>query len=518
MERFLPPLLEVWREACRHIRIQESIHRIHAVLHKSLHARSLIVRRLDPARSGLETVAAAGDPAQIEGFPARSACPSEVFEAITAWCASREVKRGKAADLDTALPGVVPAAIDGDILVGGLNSEDGTLGMVMVTSSAARGVSPVETSFFETLLDPLSAALMNDRRLRELEALREAAEADRRSLLTRLGRQAIADTIVGAGQGLKEVFERVTLVARSDAPVLILGETGTGKEVIGRAIHNNSSRQSGPFLRVNCGAIPPELIDSELFGHERGSFTGAVGQRKGWFERADGGTLFLDEIGDLPLAAQVRLLRVLQDGTLQRVGGQSTLTVDVRVVAATNRDLHALMNDSRFRSDLWYRIAVFPIHLPALRERTADICDLANHFATRAATRLGLAVQLPTAEDLAMLMAYPWPGNIRELGSVIERAAILGNGQRLEVARALGAGLPARSTTPLDERGRGAPDDDAAMPLNAAIARHIERALTRTRGRIEGPHGAARQLDINPHTLRAKMRKLDIDWKRFRGD
>src|SRR5262249_330570 len=200
---------------------------------------------------------------------------------------------------------------------------------------------------------------VTDRRLHELARLREAAEADRRALLSRLQRQDVSDAIIGAESGLRTVMERIEQVARTDAPVLILGETGSGKEVAARAIHTRSRRADGPFLRVNCGAIPTDLVDSELFGHERGSFTGAVSSRKGWFERADGGTLCLDEVGELPAAAQVRLLRVLQDGTFQRVGGQQVLTVDVRIVAATHRDLRAHVRAGSFREDLWYRISVF---------------------------------------------------------------------------------------------------------------------------------------------------------------
>jgi transcriptional regulator with GAF, ATPase, and Fis domain len=243
----------------------------------------------------------------------------------------------------------------------------------------------------EALLDPFSAALENDRRLHELAALREAAEADRRSLLSRLGRREMSEKIVGAESGLRQVMERATLVAQSDVPVLILGETGTGKEVVSRAIHSRSVRSAGPFIRVNCGAIPAELIDSQLFGHERGSFTGASETRQGWFERADGGTLFLDEIGELPLPAQVRLLRVLQDGYIERVGGQRPIHVDVRIVAATHRDLPSMVKAGTFREDLWYRIAVFSILLPRLSERREDIPELARHFAERAANRFGLA-------------------------------------------------------------------------------------------------------------------------------
>jgi transcriptional regulator with GAF, ATPase, and Fis domain len=291
--------------------------------------------------------------------------------------------------------------------------------------------------------------------------------------------------------------------------------------VVARAIHARSRRDRGPFLRVNCGAIPAGLIDSELFGHERGSFTGATSDRRGWFERAHGGTLFLDEIGELPPEAQVRLLRVLQDGTLERVGGHRQLQVDVRIVAATHRDLESMIAEQRFREDLWYRIAVFPIHLSPLRDRSSDVPALAQHFAIRAAKRFGLAPLLPTADDLDLLVRYPWPGNVRELMAVMERAVILGDGRSLDVARALGAPSARGSVAPAPAASREAAAGAAAQmgahsALDAAMARHIEAALERTRGRIEGPDGAAALLEINPHTLRARMRKLGVDWRRFR--
>jgi transcriptional regulator with GAF, ATPase, and Fis domain len=299
---------------------------------------------------------------------------------------------------------------------------------------------------------------------------------------------------------------------------LILGETGAGKEVVARAIHQRSRRTAAPFLRVNCGAIPTDLVDSELFGHEKGSFTGAVGTRQGWFERADGGTLFLDECGELTPAAQVRLLRILQDGIFERVGGEKALHVDVRIVAATHRDLAAMIDGGGFRQDLWYRLAVFPIRLPPLRDRPADIPALAAHFALRAARRLGMPPMVPTAEDVRLLVSYPWPGNVRELAAVIERAAILGAGSRLDVARALGH---RPSTSPPASSLAASPDTPPApaapfAPLGVAMSRHIEQALARCGGRIEGPSGAAALLEINPHTLRARMRKLGVDWQGFR--
>ena len=287
------------------------------------------------------------------------------------------------------------------------------------------------------------------------------------------------------------------------------------------------------FIRVNCGAIPPELIDSQLFGHEKGSFTGAAAQHQGWFERADRGTLFLDEIGELPLAAQVRLLRVLQDHQIERVGGKSPVRVDVRIVAATHRDLAAMVKERTFREDLWYRINVFPILLPTLRERLEDIPALVRHFAHRAATRFGLSVVEPSDADLRLLSGYHWPGNIRELGAVIDRAVILGGGRKLDVATALGLGrqpapapipLPAAAATMYEvipeslplEPPAVAPAAGEIIPLATAMRQHIERALIATRGRIEGRRGAAALLDINPHTLRARMRKLGIDPAAFR--
>jgi transcriptional regulator with GAF, ATPase, and Fis domain len=337
-------------------------------------------------------------------------------------------------------------------------------------------------------------------------------------------RDGLDDRVIGADGGLRGVMHRVAQVAGSTAPVLILGETGSGKEVIARAIHAQSSRSSGPFIRVNCGAVPAELIDSELFGHERGSFTGATATRLGWFEQAHGGTLLLDEIGELSLAAQVRLLRVLQDGVLQRVGGERPIAVDVRVVAATHRDLAAMVERGRFREDLWYRLAVFPIALPPLREHRADIPAMAEHFARRAASRFGVPYRAPGERDLVLLAAYDWPGNVRELAAVIDRAVLLGEGARLDVARALGGPSPAgrgrvrAAAAGPDEEPRAAPPPrpQEIEPLDDVIRAHIERSLAATFGRVDGPFGAARLLRINPHTLRARMRKLGVDWRRFR--
>jgi len=516
MEKFRALLLDVWREACRHIEIAESAEAIAAILGERLPLARVVVRRFDAARDSLETVAAApaGDAAHAQ---AHTILPREVAGRLMAWKAGalRGPAAGQRAD---HLALLVPGAADADVLVAPLREPGRVVGVLALVAVSGRVFTAEHATMFEALLEPFTVALENDERLREMQALREAAEADARSLLARLGRENLVDEIVGADSGLRLVMERVELVSRSDAPVLIFGETGTGKELVARHIHALSARSSGPFLRVNCGAIAPELIDSELFGHERGSFTGAVASRKGWFERADEGTLFLDEIGELPPPAQVRLLNVLQDGRFDRVGGQEQVKVDVRVVAATHRDLSAMVREGEFREDLWYRIAVFPLALPPLRNRTSDIPALARHFAKRAATRFGLRLQLPSVEDLTLLLAYDWPGNIRELATVIERAALLGDGRGLEVRTALGvsgAAAPPRRRSG-ETKGATAVEHTGHQSLATAVRRHIEAALAATSGRIEGPRGAAVLLDVNPHTLRARMRKLGIDWAAFR--
>jgi transcriptional regulator with GAF, ATPase, and Fis domain len=529
MDQFREVLLSVWREACQHIDISESAAGIAELLRALIPLDRLLIERIVPEHNLIATVAAA--PRQLGAVVLSSReCSSAEMKRLLAWAKRGEIVAPKGAG--AAKPDAIISLLalpDGkhDLRVAPLRSRGEALGALVITAKDGHRFTAKHDHMLAALQEPLAVALENDRRLHELAALREAAEADRRSLLRRLGRQDFSEHIVGESTGLAHVMRRVDLVSGSDAPVLLLGETGTGKEVVARAIHNRSDRRDKPFIRVNCGAIPPELVDSQLFGHERGSFTGASETRQGWFERADGGTLFLDEIGELPPDAQVRFLRVLQDSFIERVGGHEPIRVDVRVVAATHRDLSAMVRDGSFREDLWYRIAVFPILLPPLRDRLDDIRELAAHFAARAATRFGLAPVTPTEEHIALLRGYSWPGNIRELGAVIDRAAILGEGRALEIVAALGfgvdmAGRPGAAGTSDAPRAAswpavGAPTHDL-LPLDLAIKRHIEDALEKCRGRIEGPRGVAAALRINPHTLRARMRKLGIDWAAIRAD
>ena len=504
-----PLLLPIWREVCRHIEISDALQRIAPLLRPALPAEALVVRALEVERMRLETVAIGrvGEGGGLAG--SRTELSRGQLAELMAWCRAGRARRGRVGGGDPVLELVVPPGASGDAIVGPL-LDDGAVTGVVVVLGARHAFVESHVERVQALLEPLTIALANDTRLHELTRLRAALEADKQALLSRLGRQEIAEAVVGSDVGLRSVMARVEQVAAAEVPVLLLGETGTGKEVIAREIHRRSPRADGPVVRVNCGAIPSGLIDSELFGHERGSFSGAVAARVGWFERADGGTLFLDEIGELPLEAQVRLLRVLQDGSFERVGGSRTQTVDVRIVAATHRDLHEMVQRGAFREDLWYRVGVFPIRLPPLRERLEDIPALAAHFAARAGQRLGGAPLVPSRADIDLLAAYPWPGNVRELGAVMERAAILGGGVRLEIAAALGLGQRLEPVAPpLSRPGR-------ISTLDEAMARHIEEALAATRGRVEGRGGAAALLGINPHTLRARMRKLGVSWAAYR--
>jgi hydrogenase-4 transcriptional activator len=512
------PLLEVWRQVARHADAAETIEGIARLLRDHLPATLLLIRRIDLDRQLIDTVAiGVCGSLSSQALRSRTECPADRLHELLQWCRQGSSRRGVLGAGDALLDIAAPPGALGGVLAGPLGDPARPTGLLVALAGADRSFSPEHELLVSSLLEPVTVALSNDARLHELTRLRDALEADKRALLSRLQREDVSDAIVGAGTGLRTVLERVEQVAQTDAPVLILGETGTGKEVIARAIHSRSWRAAGPVVRVNCGAIPPGLIDSELFGHERGSFTGAVSAREGVFERADGGTLFLDEIGELPLEAQVRLLRVLQDGAFERVGGRRTLRVDVRIVAATNRDLQHMVAQRAFREDLWYRIGVFPILLPPLRERIEDIPALAAHFAWRAGNRLAGAPLVLAPKDVESLVSYHWPGNVRELAAVIERAAILGGGRRLDVAAALGG-----SAVPADQQRASAPPAAEGpravlLPLADAMARHIERALALTQGRIEGPRGAAAILGINPHTLRARMRKVGVNWRRFRA-
>ncbi|MBE9520976.1 MAG: sigma 54-interacting transcriptional regulator [Proteobacteria bacterium] len=354
---------------------------------------------------------------------------------------------------------------------------------------------------------PFFIAMSNSRRYRELLELKELLVDDNQYLQEELQRIS-GDEIIGSDFGLKAVMENVRSVAPLSSPVLLLGDTGVGKEVIAGAIHNASLRRDEPFIKVNCGAIPETLMDSELFGHEKGAFTGALNHKRGRFERAHNGTIFLDEIGELSLEAQVRLLRVLQEKEIERVGGTESINVDIRVIAATHRNLNAMILEGKFREDLYFRLNVFPIYIPTLRERNGDIPGLVQHFIQKKSRDLKLTA-IPTLAPKALdqLLAHHWPGNVRELENAVERAIILHREEPLSFAE-LGP-KKELEVTPVS-----ASEDMESFDLDQVTADHIRRVLKITNGRVEGKKGAAELLGINPGTLRHRMRKLGISFGR----
>jgi formate hydrogenlyase transcriptional activator len=315
------------------------------------------------------------------------------------------------------------------------------------------------------------------------------------------------EEIVGSSEALRQVLVQVSKVAPTDSTVLVLGETGTGKELIARAIHNRSKRSNRAFIRVNCAAIPASLIASELFGHEKGSFTGATQRRLGRFESADGGTIFLDEVGDLPAETQISLLRVLQEREFERVGGSQTVSVDVRVIAATNRDLTSAVAEGKFRQELFYRLNVFPVRLPALRERVSDISLLVGYLIDRYAQKAGKKIRNIDKKTMELFHAYDWPGNIRELQNVVERAVILSEGETFFVDEA----WLTRATPKVAAASALLPTDLAEREKAM-----IESALRDAEGLVSGPTGAATKLGVPRQTLESKIRKLGINRHHFK--
>ena len=388
------------------------------------------------------------------------------------------------------------------IMVMHLAIRETKLGNLVLFAEGLDRYSDEHLRLFSILYEPFAIALSNALRYDEVNQLKEVMADDLRYLQGRL--QHFSGDVIGEDFGLKEVMEMVREVAPLDSPVLLQGETGVGKEIIANAIHSLSRRKNGPFIQVNCGAIPETLIDSELFGHEKGAFTGAISQKRGCFERAESGTIFLDEVGELPLQAQVRMLRVLQDKNIHRVGGTSQIKVDIRIIAATHQNLHEMVKRRLFRADLWFRLNVFPIIIPPLRDRKEDIAALVNHFIEKKSKELQMPL-LPKLAPGAMapLMAYGWPGNVRELENVIERALILSKGRPLTFDNIVWPddnGEQVGSTTRIDD----------FLDLDHVISNHIKQALDTTKGRVHGPSGAAQLLGLNPSTLRHRMRKLRI--------
>ncbi len=392
------------------------------------------------------------------------------------------------------------------VLVMTLVSGSHPLGAVALLTEGTKGYTEEHANLFSLLKEPFNIALSNAVEHLKVVKLKDILTDDNRFLHGEM-RRLSGDEIIGANFGLKSVIEKVRQVAQLNSPVLLLGETGVGKDVIANAIHYSSPRADKSFVNVNCGAIPDTLIDSELFGHEKGAFTGALTQKRGRFERANNGTIFLDEIGELPLQAQVRLLRVLQEKEIERVGGTKTIALDIRIIAATNRNLENMVRDRQFREDLWFRLNVFPISIPSLRDRKADIPALLQHFINLKTKELKLpAIPNLSPGAITPLMEYEWPGNVRELQNLVERALILNPNGPISFEN-LG-----------DSRPQIIPDIpqqiDGPAKLDDVINQHIRNALSFTNGIVHGSDGAAELLGINPSTLRYRMNKLGIDYGR----
>lgn len=371
---------------------------------------------------------------------------------------------------------------------------------------APRRIEQEEFELLGIFADQAALALKSAQLFRELERHKNRLEEENAYLQHELEVEQGFEGIVGESPALRAVLRKVQQVAPVETTVLLTGETGTGKELVARAIHAGSTRHRHPLIKVNCGAIPQGVVESELFGHERGAFTGALQRRIGRFELAHRGTLFMDEVGELPLDTQVKLLRVLQEGEFERVGSTQAQTVDVRLVAATNRNLEQEVAEGRFRSDLYYRLNVFPIHIPPLRERRSDIPLLARHFLAHFRRKLAKPFKGITAASMARLEHYDWPGNIRELQNVLERACVLATGPIVEIGDSLG---------PEDRLG-GGPDGAATERAESVVTLEeherlqIRRALSAAGGRVHGDGGAAALLHLNPSTLRSRMQKLGI--------
>jgi formate hydrogenlyase transcriptional activator len=392
------------------------------------------------------------------------------------------------------------------------------IGVIIFSRRSARRFTEDEVEILEAVARPMAMAVSNSLAYAEIRRLKDELEAENLVLREEIDQESMFEEIVGSSRALREVLARVEKVARTDSTVLITGETGTGKELIARAIHRRSHRAARALIKVNCAALPEALIASELFGHEKGAFTGALAQRLGRFELASGGSIFLDEIGELPADLQVALLRVLQEGEFERVGGAHTIRTDTRVITATNRDLAAGVAAGRFRQDLFYRLNVFPIAMPPLRSRKDDIPMLVEYFASRYAARLGKKLETIDRATMEQLVAYPWPGNVRELQNVIERAAILADDGVLRVEE---SDLHHHHHHHAEAEERKASHPHAAPAASTGGLRDqekqlIEAALARCHGQISGARGAAAQLGLPPTTLESMIKRHGIDKRQFR--
>jgi len=453
----------------------------------------------DPATHQLQThaldfpshqdFAEAGDPIPLEGTPEGLAFTTQqpvlIRNLSLTEFPAEIIKRGAAAGLKSGC--AVP-----------LISHGRALGTLSVVSTRAEAFSDDDAKLFSWIGAQVALAAANSMAYQEISSLRDKLAKEKLYLEEEIQTEYNFEEIIGDSRALKLVLKEVQTVAATDSTVLILGETGSGKELVARALHNRSNRRERTFVKLNCAAIPTGLLESELFGHERGAFTGAIATKIGRFELADRGTIFLDEVGEIPLELQVKLLRVLQEQEFERLGSTRTIHVNVRVIAATNRDLGLMVEEQEFRSDLYYRLKVFPVTVPPLRDRAEDIPLLVRHFAQKLALRMKKRIETIPSEAMKALQAYHWPGNVRELENFIERAVILTQGPDLFVSLAELKRTPSHTT------------NSGTTTLEQAEREHILKSLRETNWTIGGPTGAAARLGMKRTTLQSKMQKLNI--------
>ncbi len=504
---------DFFREAtlkiCGNLEVEESLHTLVEVLNTVMPVSKIYLQHYDPDYRAMRTIAYADmsegrkldllTPLSDEAVDKAANPPADqdafLFEDPRAFPVSREMTKFHDLNQESGR----------SVIVMTLRAGKDPIGYLVLVSEGEDVLKEAHLEWVLMLKSPMEIAMSNALRHREVTKLNDLLADDNRFLHNELHRMS-GDEIVGAQFGLKHVMFKVQQVASLNSPVLLMGETGVGKDVIANYLHYSSSRSDGPLVSVNCGAIPDTLIDSELFGHEKGAFTGALSQKRGRFERADKGTIFLDEIGELPLQAQVRLLRVLQSREIERVGGVKTIKLDIRIIAATNQDLEAMVREGRFREDLWFRLNVFPIWIPPLRDRRSDIPALLQHFIRMKSKELKLG-SVPTVDpgDMQHVMDYHWPGNVRELQNVVERALILNPQGPLSFDHLRPLTQVSRETEPVVSHTDN---------LEDVTSRHIRMVLEKAGGRINGPGGAADRLGLHPNTLRNRMKKLGIPFGR----
>jgi formate hydrogenlyase transcriptional activator len=456
----------------------------------------------DPVRNVLQVYALAGSLPPREFVPVGTEFPRQGSHLASVLDERRPLVR---ADLEKE----PRSALEDGLLQEGMRSyiavplvaKGQVIGTLNVGSRVPDRYSGEDAEFLVGVATQVVLAIENMRAYEEIAGLKARLQEENIYLQEEIKTDYNFEEIIGESRTLKKMLRAVETVAKTDTAVLLLGETGTGKELIARAIHHLSPRKQRTLVKVNCAALPAGLIESELFGHEKGAFTGALARKIGRFELADGGSIFLDEIGDLPLELQAKLLRVLQEGEFERVGGPPTIKVDVRVIAATNLDLEKAVHEKSFRPDLYYRLNVFPVRLPPLRERREDISLLVRYFVMKYGSKLGKRIEAIPQKAMHALMGYPWPGNVRELENVIERAVILSQGSQLE----LGEWLPGFTGSGHGER---------LATLEEMEREHIVRTLELTGWQVSGERGAAKLLGLKPTTLEARMKKLGIQRKR----